>query len=51
MVDLYDMQGRNVASNINASNVNVAALGKGAYIDVRNHVRSIYYKKYFFHYL
>jgi hypothetical protein len=31
-IEVYDMQGRNVASNINASVVNVAALLKGAYI-------------------
>ena len=31
-IEVYDMQGRNVASNINASVVNVAALVKGAYI-------------------
>ena len=31
-IEVFDMQGRNVASNNNASNVNVAALGKGAYI-------------------
>ena len=31
-IEVYDMQGRNVASIHNASNVNVAALGKGAYI-------------------
>jgi hypothetical protein len=31
-IEVYDMQGRKVASNHNASNVNVAALGKGAYI-------------------
>ncbi len=31
-IEVYDMQGRNVASNHNDSNVNVAALGKGAYI-------------------
>jgi len=31
-IEVYDLQGRNVASNYNVSNVNVAALGKGAYI-------------------
>ena len=31
-IEVFDMQGRNVASNNNASNVNVAALGKGVYI-------------------
>ena len=31
-IEVYNMQGRNVASNHNVSNVNVAALGKGAYI-------------------
>jgi hypothetical protein len=31
-IEVFDMQGRNVASNNNASNVNVAALGKGTYI-------------------
>ena len=30
-IEVFDMQGRNVASNNNASNVNVAALGKGVY--------------------
>ena len=31
-IEVYDMQGRNVVSNNNSSNVNIAALGKGAYI-------------------
>ena len=31
-IEVYDMQGRNVASNINASNVNVEDLVKGTYI-------------------
>ena len=31
-IEVYDMQGRNVASNINASNVNVEDIVKGAYI-------------------
>jgi|LauGreDrversion4_1035100.scaffolds.fasta_scaffold88300_1 hypothetical protein len=31
-IEVYDMQGRNVASNNNASVVNVVALAKGAYI-------------------
>ena len=31
-IEVFDIQGRNVASNNNASNVNVAALGKGTYI-------------------
>jgi len=31
-IEVFDMQGRNVAYNNNASNVNVAALGKGVYI-------------------
>ena len=30
--EVYDMQGRNVVSNNNSSNVNIGALGKGAYI-------------------
>ncbi|CAN1566228.1 Secretion system C-terminal sorting domain [Flavobacteriaceae bacterium] len=31
-IEVYDLLGKKVASNNNASNVNVAALGKGAYI-------------------
>jgi hypothetical protein len=31
-IEVYDMQGRNVASNYNASNVNVESLVKGVYI-------------------
>jgi hypothetical protein len=31
-IEVYDLLGKKVASNINASNVNVADLGKGAYI-------------------
>ena len=31
-IEVYDMQGRNVASNNSATDINVAALGKGAYI-------------------
>jgi hypothetical protein len=31
-IEVYDIQGRNVASNNNASNVNVVSLGKGVYI-------------------
>ena len=31
-IEVYDMQGRNVVSNNNSSNVNIGALGKGAYI-------------------
>ncbi len=31
-IEVYDLQGRNVASNNNASVVNVVALAKGAYI-------------------
>jgi hypothetical protein len=31
-IEVYDIQGRNVASNNNASNVNVLSLGKGVYI-------------------
>ncbi len=31
-IEVYDMQGRNVASNYNASNVNVEGLVKGVYI-------------------
>jgi hypothetical protein len=31
-IEVYDMQGKKVASNNNASNVNVATLGKGVYI-------------------
>jgi hypothetical protein len=31
-IEVYDMQGRNVVSNNNSTNVNIAAIGKGAYI-------------------
>jgi len=31
-IEVFDMQGRNVATNNNASNVNVVSLGKGVYI-------------------
>ena len=31
-IEVYDLLGKKVASNNNASNVNVEALGKGAYI-------------------
>ena len=31
-IEVYDLLGKKVASNKNAKNVNVATLGKGAYI-------------------
>ena len=31
-IQVYDIQGRNVASYNNTSDINIAALGKGAYI-------------------